>query len=94
MMNKKMDPPKDKIIPMIFRLLSNSPKDTYGNRENASRNPNRKPHTWAQLSIHGNKPRMNKKTMKPPIFRTAKQGLFNICILCRTSTNKQARIPN
>lgn len=78
MINKKMAPPRDKIIPMIFLRLSNSPKDTYGSSENASRNPNRKPHTWAQLSIQGSKPRMNKKAIKPPIFRMARHGLFNI----------------
>lgn len=82
------------MMPISLRLLSYVPKETYGSSANASKKPNKNPLTWAQLSIHGNKPRRNNTTMGTATLSNAILGRSSICQLCNTSTRRQAKIPN
>ena len=53
-----------------------------------------KPNIWAKLSIHGRVPNMKRMRAIMNNLNNAREGDFNSCQFCITSTNKQARIPN
>lgn len=66
----------------------------YGRKAKERKNPDTKPQMWAKLSIQGSKPKENKKVEMASSLAKALHGRSRIGQLWKSSTNRQARMPN
>ena len=66
----------------------------YGRKAKERKNPDTKPQMCAKLSIQGSRPKEKKNVQMANNLENALHGRSRICQLCKSSTNRQDRMPN